>query len=398
VATTAPVSIDNTGNHDVTVALSDWLATTKLPSDRTLKLRRTATGPGVYKVNAGAWGRRGETTRHHLDLNGCWLITDEGPRASVACPPGPWTQYMDRMWPRGAATLHIEANTHLFSSRTGARIAGGARTPSFLGNARPPDPRTWAIGCRGDARYEAQHGVRIAGPGCLVDAYNIDIGWTYGDPVYVEWQFRGTEIKGRRLAVAARESRGGKLVASRGPLNNDGWVWEPALGTTPGLHHSGRQLLSCSGGGDLYVHDITLWHGSRSCFDFEPGAGGVLSDLRVVRTVAGAHQGTWVAAYGNGSVNNVELSDNLTVHQALEVYCIDSRERRRKGWRVLRNVAERKAVHGSPLDLMRFHHVDGVVVAGNHQYIDKRQAGRGVETMDCTGVSIPDVNTQFVLV
>ena len=55
---TAPASIDNSGKTDVSVALSDWLCTTRAKTGRTqLKLRRNGTNPGVYRCEASGCGR-----------------------------------------------------------------------------------------------------------------------------------------------------------------------------------------------------------------------------------------------------------------------------------------------------------------------------------------------------
>lgn len=391
VTVSAPATIDNTGKLEAAVNLSDWLATAKLNPDpeapateRTLRLRRNGKGPGVYKVNAGVWGRRGETTRHHLDLNGCWLIHDEGPGENTPLPDGPWRQYLNRDWPRSRAVLHLERSTRLYSSRKSARITGGQRTPSFLGN--------WAMGCRWEEPFEAQHAVRVADQDCVVDATNIEMAWTYGDPVYVEWYAKNTEVKGVRNRDAAYHELGGHLKPSKSRFANHGQMWAPDLAPVAGLHHAGRQLLACSGdsnrgaGRDLWVHDITLWQGSRSCFDLEPGAGGILDGVRIERTVAGAFQNMWVAAFGYGEVSSVGLFDNLSVHRPMQIYCIDSHGTRRRKWLLDGNVAERKAFHGGPWDCLRFAHVDGIWIRNHHQYVDDNQAGRFLEAFDCTDV------------
>lgn len=376
---TCPASVDNTGHLDESVALSDWLSTTKAKSGRTqLRLRRPGgTGPGVYFVWSGVWL---DNPGVDLDLNGCWLITHEGPGEGTE----PIAPELKSLWPRQRSVLNIGDDVKVWSSRAGARLMGGAREPAYKGD--------WAIGVRYTGQsLEGQKAVRVRGSGCVLDFSNVEAAWCYGDAVYVEWWVHNTEIKGKAVAAYARDERGGKVV---------GDVWKPDLGPTPGLHHCGRQGVAQSGGGGLWVHDLTMWQITRTLFDFEPGAGGTMDGVDIARVISGAFQGDWISAGGNGFVHGLHADGCTNLKRPLKVYCKAAPNGGRKvDWEITNNKADRaKAFYGSPIDCMRFYSVDGVRVAGNYQPVDHRQAGRGTYFEDCTGVDVPDGDAQFPLV
>jgi hypothetical protein len=251
------------------------------------------------------------------------------------------------------------------------------------------------VGIAYESAVEGQHGIRVRGDDCVVDTANVEVGWVYGDGVYVEWWVDGCEIKGRTNLTVAREDRGGKIVTRSGVA-----YWEPNLAPTPGIHHTGRQGIAQSGGKNLWVHDLTLWSVGRSAFDFEPGADGRLDGVKVERVVTGSLENVWLASAGKGYVDNVSFRDCVNVHKPLRVIVRDTNDppRRRKNWEFLRNKAERKAFHGSPLACMRFLAVDGIHIEGNLQYIDDSQSGRGTLFEDCTNVDVPNPGAQFLLV
>ena len=317
-----------------------------------------------------------------LDLNGCWIYT-------VGVGPGEGTTAiapeLNRLWPRQRSVLNIGEDTHVFSSRAGARLAGGARKPAYKGS--------WAIGVAYEGQgLEGQKAVRVRGSDCLLDFTNIEAAWCYGDAVYVEYWVHNTEITGRAVKAYAWEERGGHV-------GSDG-MWKPDLGPVPGLHHCGRQGIAQSGGGALWVHDLTMWQITRTLFDFEPGAGGTMDGVHINNVVSGAFQGDWISAGGNGFVHNVIAQNNTNLFRPLKVYVKHAPgDGRKHGWQILDNVADRaKAFYGSPIACMRFEGVDGVRMAGNYQPVDHRQAGRGTFFADCTGVDVPDEATQFPLV
>ena len=374
---TSPLAIDTTGATDVSLQLTDWLATTGQPGD-IFKLRRgPGYAPGAYRIVRGVAIRRGI----HLDLNGCWLYTgnDDG----AVYPP----VYDDHAvtphhpWPRNRYCLSAIADGfRLFSSRPGARIQGSARQPHFWNNSY--------VSCEYFPDLEGQHAVKVGGEDNVVDLTNIALEFVHGDGVCVKSDSRSTLIFGRRVGWPAVFGLGGILSSEN--------MWEPELHSYPGIHHVGRHGISTLDTVGLWIEGLSTWQVRRAIVDLEPvGAAHKVVGVIIRNTEAGFRVLMWLAAKGDAEVSNVLVEDNVS-YTKLQVYAKHGTAHRRTNWTIRRNRGA--GIFNSPSQCFELRNIDGLRIHDNYQLVSGVRPDMGLALYDCTEVSIsPSTLEQFPL-
>ena len=120
----------------------------------------------------------------------------------------------------------------------------------------------------------------------------------------------------------------------------------------------------------------------------EPGVGGAYGVENVVirNNDIGPGRLFFVAAAGNGRVDNITIQGNRLRGQAMQFYVIDQAGGMRRDWRVLDNTSDLpfSAPH---LAVMRFTRVDGVTVRGNTQPF-KGTAMYGAKAQDSCNLAL----------
>src|SRR5262245_29410447 len=166
----SPRSSDNTGRQNVSLALTEWLASAGEDSDVFRLRRKPGDAPGTYWIPQGVAVRR----PMQLDLNGCWLYT--GPGDGSDHPPlyDDQTPHQFAPWPERRYCLSVVASlVRVFSSQKGARIQGGSRLANIDSEGEP-------FGCVYYSDLESQAGIRSDGYHNVYDLTNVAVEFVHG--------------------------------------------------------------------------------------------------------------------------------------------------------------------------------------------------------------------------
>jgi len=373
----SPRSIDNAGRQNVSLALTEWLATTGQDGD-VFKLRRgSGYAPGAYWIPQGVAIRR----PLQLDLNGSWLYT--GPGDGSDRPPlyDDQTPHQFAPWPERRYCVSVVADmVRIFSSLRCARIQGGAREANVNSLGEP-------FGCVYDADLESQHGIRSEGYHNLYDLTNIAIEFVHGDGVEIVQGSRAAFIIGTNLGAPVRKNRGGTLSGSS---------WTPVAPVYPGIHHTGRHGISTADCDGLLINGVSAWHTGRAIIDLEPGgATDVVSNVRISGTEAGQHRLNWLAVAGR-VINDLVVTDNVC-HSQISISTGDPTMTtpRHANWQILRNRGG-LVYNGYKDGCFTVARVDGLLISDNLQPVSGNRPAMGIELGSSTDVTVdPGENLQF---
>jgi hypothetical protein len=367
-----PPSIDNTGSQNVSLALTEWMATTGRDGDLFKLRRRPGNAPGEYWIPQGIAIRRWLT----LDLNGCSLFTGPGDGSDYAPI---YDDHGDVTWPERRYCIGVVAsNVKIRSSLPNARIQGGAREANVnvLGIAR---------GIPYIAPLEDQHGIRSHGRGNIYDLNNIAIEYVYADGIYVVQGSASTWIVGRNLGDPVKRNLGGIL---------EGKTWRPEPTVYPGIHHTGRHGIATADCFGLVIDGVSIWHTGRAIIDLE--AGGVkdlIDGVRILSTESGTHQLLWLAVAGR-TIHNLVVADNIC-HEQLTISTGDATTPRHSNWRILRNRGG-LVFDGNSWDCYHLTRVDGLEVRDNFQLVNGKRQSMGLDVGSSTNVVVaPSPDVQF---
>ena len=373
----SPRSIDNTGRQNVSLSLTEWLATTGQDGD-VFRLRRgPGYAPGAYWIPQGVAIRR----PMQLDLNGCWLYT--GPGDGSDRPPlyDDQTPHQYAPWPERRYCMSVVASlVRIFSSKQHARIQGGARAANVDSLGEP-------FGCVYDANLESQHGIRSQGYHNVYDLTNIAIEFVHGDGVEIVQGSQAAFIVGRNLGQPVRDNLGGTLSGSS---------WTPVMPVYPGIHHTGRHGISTADCDGLVIHGISTWHTGRATIDLEPGgATDVVSNVRISGTESGQHRLNWLAVAGR-VINDLVVTDNVCHSQiSISTGDPDLTTPRHANWQLLRNRGG-TVYNGATNGCFTVARVDGLLIGDNLQPVSGIRPEMGIRLGSSTDVTVdPDANLQF---
>jgi hypothetical protein len=409
----SPLSIDHTGQQNVSAALTDWLATTGQPGD-VFRLRRgSGFAPGVYWIPQGV--RIGKPMT--LDLRGCWLYTgtvlgaeDPNLEQSKVLYPPLWNDGGEQtdvgVWPKRRVCVVINASdVRVESSLVSARIQGAARTVHFRGGFTQ-----LSAGCQYNSAYEGQHAFRIGGkPGAtvvpvedvVIDLTNIAAEFVHGDGVYLNDNNRRITILGRHLGEAFMGGTPSGIDdkyleghSGQGGTITDG-KWVPDTLPPPGIHHTGRHGIATDFRNyDLLVDGVGIWRTGRACIDLEPASTSAEIVRPVIRNMeTGIHTLNWLPAAGPRPIKDLQLLDNV----CYEMISMDTRNtgatHRHSNWQIINNrcLGGVKKRTGAVFEVDR---IDGLEIRDNFAMV--RGTAQGVNEGTSTGVIIdPAENVQF---
>jgi hypothetical protein len=440
---TSPPEIDNTGNQNVSAALTNWLATTGQPGD-TFKLRRgPGFAPGVFWIPQGI--RIGKPMV--FDLVGCWLVTGTTlgfddtniEQNKVAMPPlwNDWDEQTYGGWPsRRVNVLIASSDVSVISSAVNGRIQGAARTVHYRGGETLVG-RKVPTGClfHGQAFGDGQHGIRIGGrPGAysstnkyqniLIDLTNTGVEFVHGDGVYLNDNHSFITIKGRQLGpdllggvpspiddgnLKANSLAGGTIVMANGqPYDPDapsnvsnprsGDRWQPDLLPLPGIHHVGRQGIATDFRNyDTTVEDLALWRTGRSIIDLEPAAAFAEIKRFTVRHIeAGVHTLLFMPCAGGAGPIDFLLVDDVISY---ELPTINSSapgaqaDGRCHNW-LLRNIRCPTGVKARVGSIFTLPRIDTLWILDNHALV--KGTGEGIKT-DVGDVGVNGASTGVLI-
>jgi hypothetical protein len=335
-----PAAIDATGASDVSDALIDFFAS--VPDGATIRFPAGAR----YRVEKGLLfeGRVGLT----FEGNGATVFADD------PAPLGENTYLVlngERVMVNGtwAVTDYARANR----TRQHFRFEGGGditiRDLTIRG-------AHWDAGADGTyvAELEGQHGISFNGvQGALVE--RVRITDVLGDFVYFGGHDRNWS---RRITV--RDSH---------------------------FERNGRQGMAITAAEDVLFERNYMGDVRRTLIDHEPnGNVGGMRRVTIRNNVFGPFRLTWFAGHGKqGVAEDLTIENNLT-HGPMNVIMNDTAQQRHKRWRIVGNRST--VMMGSPIPLMRFHHVDGLVVRDNVQAMNARREMTGVSVSSSCGVDV----------
>jgi hypothetical protein len=196
---------------------------------------------------------------------------------------------------------------------------------------------------------EAQHGIDIAGTQ-NIEVYSIVITKVYGDFIY---------------------------FGPSGSTPSSGHVHDSLLSS------NGRQGISVTGGRDVTIDHNFVGYTRRATFDLEPNSPDPGVDgVSITNNTIGPGRLMFVAAAGDGPVNDVVVNDNQLQGRTLTMVIDSAGSARRKNWVIERNTSDTS--HGAPASsaAMAYHDIDALQVIGNVQAFDD---GRGDSAVDTTG-------------
>jgi len=169
---------------------------------------------------------------------------------------------------------------------------------------------------------------------------------------------------------------------------HDGW--------TDGVHivgnhfeRSGRQGITITAARNVVVENNTMTDMRRATFDFEPGRADRwgADNVLIRNNDIGPGQLNFIAAAGQGPVDDVTIQGNHLHGQALQVFMHDTAGGIRRNWKVLDNTSD--LVFNAPHQAaMRFWRVSGLQVSGNHQPFTKGFTMYGTWTQDSCGLAL----------
>ena len=190
-------------------------------------------------------------------------------------------------------------------------------------------------------KLENQHGFRFESvDGAELD--HVQVSDVYGDFVYI--------------------GQGKRRVPSRNI-----WVHDSVFA------RNGRQGISVVSARNVIMERNHLSQTRRSTFDLEPDTRHArVSNVFVLNNVVGKGRLLFVAAHGQGGVNNVVISGNRLQGHVLSIDSLaPDRSPRRFNWVVVDNTSDTPAQRWP----MRFVRTDGLVVRGNRQPVDGSEPG-----------------------
>lgn len=208
---------------------------------------------------------------------------------------------------------------------------------------------------------EAQHGFDIMGVQGM-ELRNVTVTDTYGDFVHITREYNGD------------------------------WA-DDVLITGSHFERNGRQGIAMVAARNVVIEGNSLSDMRRATFDLEPGRGpGWGVDNVVIRdNDIGVGRLFFIAAAGDGPVNNVTVEGNRLRGIALQIWMVDKAGGIRHNWKVLNNTSDR--IHNNrDLAPMRFWRVDGLEVHGNTQPFTKGSVMYGVRAEDSCKLAL-DGNT-----
>ncbi len=208
---------------------------------------------------------------------------------------------------------------------------------------------------------EAQHGFDILGVKRMT-LTGVTVTDTYGDFVHMTKEYNGIWAED----VVVRDSH---------------------------FERNGRQGIALVAARNVLIEGNTLTDMRRATFDLEPGRGdgwGV-DNVTIRNNDIGPGRLFFVAAAGNGPVNNITIEGNRLDDIALQIYMNDKSGGMRHNWKVLNNTSNR--VHNNrDLAPMRFWRINGLEVHGNVQPMTKGFEMYGVRAETACNLSL-DGNT-----
>ena len=184
-------------------------------------------------------------------------------------------------------------------------------------------------------KLEAQHGFAFEGVNG-VELDHVQVRDVYGDLVYF--------------------GRGRDRVPARNI-----WIHDSRFSGT------GRQGIAITAASNVIIERNHLDRTRRSTFDLEPDTRSAsVSNVFLLNNVIGSGRLLFVAAHGQGPVNNIVISGNRLVGHALTIDSVaPDRSPRRSNWIVSGNRSD------TPVEqrALRFWRIDGLVVRGNRQLV-----------------------------
>jgi len=306
------------------------------------------------------------TPPESIDATGAVDVTEELERFIAGVPDGSVIELPREARYRIESTLTITARHHLtidgnraalFATSEGdrnrahVRIDGGSdlllRELIVVGSN--PDAGL------GDDAYreerEAQHGFELAGT-TRVELDAVAVTDVYGDAVYIG-------------------------PGSDGTWSAQVWVHDSIVART------GRQGISVTAGRDVVIERNHLVETRRATIDLEPnlppqGA----RNIHILDNTIGPGRLLFVAAHGNGPVDDVVIANNELRGRSLTISVTPPVGSRRTNFYVIGNTSNKPADR-SPL---RFVRIDGVVVRDNNQHLVPRRAEEGEVGVKATEV------------
>lgn len=252
----------------------------------------------------------------------------------------------------GATILSVTAGDQ---SRSHLSIEGGERIAVHDLIIRGAHPAAGVARDAWQVDKAFQHGIRILGASD-VEIRRVLISDVYGDHIYVG---RGDE----------------------GEWSERVWIHDSTL------TRNGRHGIALTAAEDVLIAGNDISQTRHATIDLEPGTEqqGV-RNVHILDNRIGAGRLRFVAAHGNGPVNEVVIARNEAEGRDLAIDVVAAAQLdRRQGFWVLDNESDVLAA-GPPI---RFGRVDGVVVRGNSQHM--RDEGEPAIELDAVcGVSIGD--------
>lgn len=154
------------------------------------------------------------------------------------------------------------------------------------------------------------------------------------------------------------------------------------------VHHNGRQGIAVTGAVDVTLVGNRLDQIRRAVFDVEPDGRAEIRSVRIVGNRVGRGRLLFVAAAGSsrGPFDDLLIQGNHLTGMPIGIVAKAPDGHRRSNVRIVGNRSEVEAA--SPVATIRVIGFDHVLVAGNHQPVDR--PGFAVETQRSCGVVVRD--------
>jgi len=250
------------------------------------------------------------------------------------------------LWNQHGITIDGNGATVFATTRGGKDraqfwIKGGSRIVFRNLRVRGANPNA---GLADDAyvpKLENQHGFRFESvDGAELD--HVQVTDVYGDFVYI--------------------GQGKRRVPSRNV-----WVHDSVFA------RNGRQGISVTSARNVILERNHLSQTRRSVFDLEPDTRHArVSNVFVLNNIVGPGRFFFIAAHGQGGVNNIVISGNRLQGHVMSIDSLaPDRSPRRFNWVVVDNTSD-TPVQRYPI---RFIRTDGVEVRGNRQAVEGNEPG-----------------------
>jgi hypothetical protein len=329
--------LDATGAVDVTEGLRAFLAS--VPDGSVIRLPAGAKYrvEGVFLVQ----NRRDLT----FEGNGATIFAT----TSGATAPYP-TSMFKPLWPR--KRVHI------------AVLGGGGHV---FRNLNIVGPHANAGGLRDYIpQLEAQHGFDILGVDGL-EMDHVSIRNVYGDFVHLG-------------------NFGTGVIDTATGLQTRAWSKNIYIHDSH-FQGAGRQGIAFTATEDVRIERNYIGNVSRSMLDIEPdGDRAGIRRLMVRDNTFGPAINHFLAGHGSKGASEDVTVENNRLQNARMIISTENEGNRRKNWRIVGNVSDR--ITGTPVPLMRFYLIDGLVVRGNVQTLNPNQPTIGVYVSDSCGVDV----------